>query len=175
MVSSAVDVSESGVAVQDSRVPAEGAVVIGPLSGATRAKLERASPGELSQISESPPMLLVEAAGNPRSLVSRLNEVIGDEGYVAPVLADPDGNRLFPTGHLQVRFADPVSDDRLSTFAERHGVELAGRNRWAPQQVEFAVRPHDQRFLPDLAASMAGEPGVVAAWPAAKAAFRRTK
>ena len=157
-----------------ARTPVEGAVVIGRLSTATRARLERAA-GAVAQVGEQPPMVLVDGAGSPRALCARLNELVGAEGYAAPVLADSDGNRLFPTGQIQVRFGQPVDEERLAALAARHGVELAERNRWAPQQVAFRVRAEDDRFLPDLAAAIGAEPGVEAAWPAAKAGFRRER
>ena len=45
---------------------------------------------------------------------------------------------------MQVRFKEPPTDNFLTSFAKRHNVELAQRNKWPPQQVEFAVRSDER-------------------------------
>src|SRR4051812_2424683 len=130
--------------------------------------------GPIAKVSNTPPTLVIEGqSGDPRALCERINQVVGSEGVVAPLLVDDEGNRLFPTGHLQVRFEEPPSDGTLSAFADRHRVELGGRNKWAPPQADFLVGRDDGRFLPDIASAMAQDDGVVDAWPDVQAAFRR--
>jgi hypothetical protein len=160
--------------ISDTRVPAGGVVVIGPLSKGTESRLMRAATGKLAKIPGTPPTHVVESkAGDPRKLWERINKLVGDEGVVAPVLVDDEGNRLLPTGRLQVRFEQPPSDEALAKFAERHRVELSGRNKWAPQQAEFAVRADDVRYLPDVASELKRDKSVAAAWPDVRAAYRR--
>jgi hypothetical protein len=165
---------EVGVTGSWTRNPSGGAVVIGTLSPETMARLTKAAPGPVTKVSEAPPTLVIGGkAEDARRLCERINQVVGAEGVVAPLLADADGNRLFPTGHLQVRFEDEPSDGMLSVFAARHRFELAGRNKWAPRQADFLVRRDDERFLPDIASAMAKGEGVIEAWPVVRAAFRR--
>ena len=157
-----------------TRIPADGTVIIGSLSDATQSRLTEAVSGRLSKISDAPPTLVVESkADDPRALCQRVNQVVGDEAVVAPLLTDEEGNRLFPTGQLQVRFERPPPEDQLKQVAERHKLDLAGRNKWAAQQAVFSIRPEDSRYLPDIAAELTKEEGVAAVWPDVKAAFRR--
>ncbi|MBR1269486.1 hypothetical protein JQ629_18400 [Bradyrhizobium sp. AUGA SZCCT0222] len=164
------------MATENSRVPAGGVVVIGALSKATQDRLEKAADGKLAKVADSPPTHVVETSGSDlRKLSERINKVVGMEGIVAPMLADGEGNRLLPTGTMQVRFKSPPSDDLLADFAERHKIELAQRNKWSPQQAEFAVRTDDVRYFPDVAAELEKDQTVMSAWPDVRAAFRREK
>lgn len=161
---------------QNSRVPAGGVVVIGSLSKATQDRLEKAANGKFAKVADSPLTHMVEISGGDlRKFSERINKVVGTEGVVAPMLADDEGNRLLPTGTMQVRFKSPPSDDLLADFAKRHKVELAQRNKWSPQQAEFAVRTDDLRYFPDVAAELEKDKTVVSAWPDVRAAFRREK
>ena len=160
--------------VNDARTPAGGVVIIGPLSDATQVRLTKAAHGKLRKVSDSPlTQVLEKADGNLRQLSKRINQLVGTEGVVAPMLADPEGNQLFPTGKLQVRFKEPPSEKSLTSFANKHKVEVAQRNKWSPQQVEFAVRTDDMRYFPDVAAELKKDSAVLAAWPDVSTAFRR--
>jgi hypothetical protein len=162
------------VLMASTPTPADGAVIIGPLSKATQRRLKEVAPGRVEKVSEAPPTLVVEGkAEDPRALWERINNAVGPEAVVAPLLVDGEGNRLFPTGRLLVRFEERPTDDRLSAFAERHEVELNQRNKWAERQAEFTVTTKDNRFLPDIAGEMSKDPGVTKAWPEVQAAFRR--
>ena len=159
----------------NSRAPAKDAVVIiGAVSKAVRDKLVKAVHGKIAPLANVADTLVLEAkAEEPRKLFRKLNDIVGDNAVVAPVLVDQDGNRLFPTGRLQVRFKDASDESWLSDFAARHGLDFVKSNRWAPQQAEFAVRPSDSRFLPEIAAAVAGDKAVETAWPDVRAAYRR--
>jgi len=158
-----------------SRLPAkDAAVVIGAVSDAMRSRLAKAAKGTIAPIANVADTLVVTAKpGDPRTLFQKLNDVVGDKAVVAPVLVDEEGQRLFPTGHFQVRFKTPADDELLAAFAERHGLQLTKRNRWAPQQAEFALRPDDARYLPEVTDALQAEPLVDDAWPDVRAAFRR--
>lgn len=162
------------MAIEDSRVPKGGVVIIGSLSGATQERLAKAADGKIEKISGAPFTQVVKKSGNLRKLSERLNEVVGSEGIVAPLFSDAEGNRLFPTGRLQVRFKQPLTDTYLSDFAKRHNVDLAQRNKWSPQQAEFAMRTDDTRYFPDVASELKKDDAVMTAWPDVQAAFRRT-
>jgi hypothetical protein len=159
----------------EGRVPAkDAAVIIGALPESTRSRLEQATGGKVSPLPNVADTYVVQAKPeDPRKLFSRLNDVIGDAALVAPVLVDEEGNRLFPTGRLQVRFNKHPDDKSLSDFAERHRLELTRRNRWSPQQAEFSVRPEDPRFLPEIADEVVSDRTVATAWPDVRAAFRK--
>jgi hypothetical protein len=158
-----------------SRVPAkDAAVIIGALPKTMRSRVEQATGAKVTSLPNVPDTYVVQAKPeDPRKLFNRLNDVVGDAAVVAPVLVDEEGNRLFPTGRLQVRFNKHPDDKSLSDFAERHRLELTKRNRWAPQQAEFAVRPEDSRFLPEIADEVVSDGSVANAWPDVRAAFRK--
>ena len=125
----------------DRRVPAkDAAVIIGALPDAVRTRLEKEAGGKIHPLPDVADTLVVQAKpGDPRKLFNKLNDLIGDNAVVAPVLIDDEGNRLFPTGRLQVRFNKHAGEKLLSEFAKRHHLELTKRNRWSPQQAEFAL------------------------------------
>jgi hypothetical protein len=156
------------------RVPSGGVAVIGAISDETKSRLTKAVRGKLDKVSEAPLTHVLETkSGDLRALSDRINKVVGTEGVVAPLLTDDDGNRLFPTGSLQVRFKDQPSDDQLAGFAKRHKVKLKQRNRWAPRQAEFTIGSDDTRYFLDIAAELEDDDHVVNAWPDVQAAFRR--
>jgi hypothetical protein len=158
-----------------SRVPAkDAAVIIGALPKTMRSRVERTTGAKVTPLPNVADTYVVQAKpDDPRKLFNRLNDVVGDAAVVAPVLVDEDGNRLFPTGRLQVRFNKHPDDKSLSDFAKRHHLELTKRNRWSPQQAEFAVRPEDSRFLPEIADEVGSDGAVATAWPDVRASFRK--
>jgi hypothetical protein len=158
------------------RHPGSGAVVIGPLSKATQSRLSKATPGKLAKIAGAPDTVVVENDGDdPRRLCEKLNEVVGTEGIVAPVLVDEEGNKLLPTGRFQVRFKKTPSGQQLASFAARHNVDLAKQNQWSSSQAEFKLRADDVRYFPDVAEQISADADVAAAWPDVRAAFRKTR
>jgi hypothetical protein len=157
-----------------TRTAAGGVAVIGPLSKATQARLEEGGHGRLTKASDDPPIYVLEtAARDLRALTADINAIIGSEAVVTPLLTDADGNKLLPTGRLQVRFNEPPSSELLERFAKTHKLELAGLNKWAPAQAEFAVRPDDTRYFPELESELQKDTSVKTAWADVKAAFRR--
>jgi hypothetical protein len=164
------------MSTENTRTPSGGVVVIGSLSQATQDRIAKAADGKIEKVSDAPLTHVVEKTGvDLRRFSERINKVVGTEGIVAPMLTDDEGNRLLPTGRMQVRFKEPPTDKFLSSFAKRHKVEVAQRNKWSPQQVEFAVRSDDTRYFPDVAAELKEDGKVMTAWPDVQAAFRREK
>lgn len=162
------------MSIEDSRFPKGGVVVIGSLSGATQERLAQATDGNVRQVPGAPLTHIVEKPGTDlRKLSQRINGVVGSEGIVAPIFTDAEGNSLLPTGSLQVRFKQAVTDSSLDEFATRHNVKLAQRNKWSPQQAEFTVRTDDTRYFPDIATELKTDKEVAAAWPDVQATFRR--
>ena len=143
----------------DSRLPAKDSVlVIGPLSDATRSDIVRAAEAEVAPLPGVDDAFVVKAKpGNPRALFQKVNEVVGDKLLVAPV-----------------RFKTPPTDQELADFAKRLQVGAPKRNKWSPQQVAFAVRSDDARFLPEITEQMGAQSSVQAAWADVRAQFRRT-
>jgi hypothetical protein len=159
----------------ESRVPAKGsAVVIGALSEAMRSRLAEAAQGSVTPLPDVADTHVVTAKlKDPRKLVDALNEVVGSEAVVVPVLTDKEGHVLLPTGHLQVRFKHAPDESVLSTMAKRHGLDFLQRNKWAPLQAEFAIRPDDSRYLPEITSAIEQDAGVERAWPDVRTSFKR--
>ncbi|MET4209154.1 hypothetical protein [Bradyrhizobium sp. LA2.1] len=157
-----------------SRTPSGGIVIIGSLSPETQEQLAKVADCKIATVSGAPQTHVLETTGvDLRRLSERVNKVVGTEGVVAPILADDEGNRLLPTGRMQVRFKEAPTDKVLQTFAKKHKVAPGQRNKWSPQQAEFAVRTDDTRYFPDVAAEMEKDSKVATAWPDVRAAFRR--
>lgn len=152
----------------------DAAVVIGPLSAAMRSRIARALGASVAPVPGAKDAFVIESApGEPRELFRKINDLVGSKALVAPVLADQDGKRLFPTGELQVRFHDVPSDDAIAAFVKRHSLGQAKRNKWAPKQVAFALRRDDRRFLPEITERIGADRTVDKAWPDVRARYRR--
>ena len=95
------------------------------------------------------------------------------EAVVAPVLVDPHGNSLYPTGTIRIRFVEPPSDEELDALAREHRLTHVLRNRYQPAQV--SCRPDDptSRYLPDVVDKVGTWPGAKAAWAETRALYER--
>ena len=121
--------------IENSRTPSGGVVVIGSLSQATRERLVKAADGKIAKISDAPLTHVVEKTGvNLRKFSERINKVVGTEGVVAPMLADEEGNRLLPTGRMQVRFKEPPTDNFLTSFASGITLNLPNATSGPPSR-----------------------------------------
>jgi len=156
------------------RKPTSGVVIIGALSAKTRRKVERELSAKLESANGVKDVLVADGrTGDPKTLVTTINSIVGSEALVAPVFSDDEGHKLLPTGHFQVRFKESPDDQELAKFGATHGIALIRRNKWSNRQAEFAVSPNDSRFLPDIAEDLSADTAVDAAWPDMWAAFQR--
>lgn len=93
--------------------------------------------------------------------------------WAAPVLRDADGNELWPTGALIVRFRRRPSDKQLDAFAAEEGLVVGARNEFVPEQASFRPRHPRAEYLPDLVARVARRGEVAAAWAGTASRYRR--
>jgi hypothetical protein len=156
------------------RTAVPGAVVIGRLSKETLSRIAAAT-GATPKRDESEPgvMILEKVAGKARAAWEKVNDIVGKEGVVVPILEDDEGHRLLPTGRIEVRFKTPPAPKALEDFARRHGLKLAGQGRWNNAQASFALKPEDGRFLMEIVAALDADPETEAAWPDTRSAYRR--
>ena len=109
----------------------------------------------------------------PRTAWERVRALIGEDIPVNPVLVDDDGNLHYPTGTIQVRFAQAPSDEELERFARQHRLRLIARNRYQPAQSSFERVDAETSYLPDRVQEVKESAGVEAAWEEAQAHYRR--
>lgn len=109
----------------------------------------------------------------PREAWRRLQDLIGEEARVDPVLVDEEGHHHFPTGTIQVRFLESPSDEDLESFARTHHLRLIARNKYEPAQSSFERTDPGEAFLPDRVREVAASPEVETAWEEARAHYRR--
>jgi len=149
-------------------------IVIGPLSDPARSRLATQMGARIAPLRGAPADINVVTVkpGHPQSLHEKVRRIAGNKVVVAPVLVE-DGERLFPTGQIHVRFKSPPSDGQLTQFARRFRLRNATRNKWSPYQASFSVRSGETRFLPEIAASITIDEGVADAWLDTRAGFRR--
>jgi hypothetical protein len=94
--------------------------------------------------------------------------------WAAPVLRDADGNELWPTGALIVRFRRRPSDKQLDAVAAEERLVIEARNEFVPEQASFRPRQPRAEYLPDLVARIARRGDVAAAWAGTASHYRRT-
>lgn len=165
------------MASSGARAPAkDAAIVLGRVSKTTQSRLAEAAGGTAAPMPDVPGAVLVTAKGrSARKLFGALNRVVGDAAVVVPVLVDRAGNRLYPTGTVQVRFKEAPQAGPIAAFAKRHGLGRGRRNPWASDQVAFALRRDDTRFLPDIVKQVGATPDVAQAWADTRTHYRRAK
>ncbi|HSD66556.1 MAG TPA: hypothetical protein VLF95_07635 [Vicinamibacteria bacterium] len=97
-----------------------------------------------------------------------------DAKWAAPVLRDADGNELWPTGALVVRFRTRPSAKQLDGFAAEERLVIEARNELVPEQASFRPRQPRAEYLPDLVAQVGRRDDVAAAWAGTASRYRRT-
>jgi hypothetical protein len=93
--------------------------------------------------------------------------------WAAPVLVDEQGEELFPTGEVSVRFRETPSEAALAAFARRHGLVLRRRNEFVPSQAVFVPANPRQTYLPAVRERVVAAPDVTEAWANTVSRYRR--
>ncbi len=109
---------------------------------------------------------------DPRQTSRKLQERLGADVFVAPVLVDDRGGAAYPTGRIQVRFDKPPSDQRCLAFAESHELKFLSRNKYQSAQCLF--KPLDvSAYLPDVVEDLASAEGVRRVWEVTEGQYTR--
>jgi hypothetical protein len=133
------------------------------LKSRAHAQEARVSVEPLESRSDS---VLVRIKGGPRGPRrgwERVRELAGEHTPVHPVLTDEDGNELYPTGIVQVRFHQPPADEELERFARTNGLRVVERNRYQRSQVKLEPLSA-AAYLPDVVAELECADDVRTAW-----------
>lgn len=122
-------------------------------------------------------LYLVRPATRPASAREAWADVLRkcpEAEWACPVLKDADGNEMYPTGSIAVRFRDRPAAEALRKFAAASALKVEERNEFVPRQVSFRpLRPRDA-YLPGLVSEIADRPEVEAAWASTLGAYRRS-
>lgn len=124
----------------------------------------------------SGPLFLVRLGKRPkdaRTAWSHVLEKCPTAEWACPVLKDVDGNELYPTGSIVVRFREPPSADSLRKFAAASVLVLEERNEFVPRQVSFRPRRPREAYLPGLVATIAERPDVEGVWASTLGQYKR--
>jgi hypothetical protein len=149
-------------------------VVIGKISEKTAARIADETGASPAKDANVPNVTVLEAAkGKTQQIWKQVNDIVGGEAVVVPILEDIEGRRLLPTGRIEVRFKEPPDLTRLNAFAKRHELKLIGPNRWNGQQATFALEPKDSRFLLEITKALESDGEAETAWPDNRSAFQR--
>jgi hypothetical protein len=105
-----------------------------------------------------------DAGQDPKAAWERLQEALGSDIEADPALVDEEGNPLYPTGLINVRFAQAPTDQELERFSSDHDLKVQGRNKFVPSQVTFAPAKPSASFLPDRIKHLQSSPKVKSAW-----------
>jgi hypothetical protein len=152
------------------------------VNGADLGELKRRVRGKrnlrFELIDGDPQLVVVQASTrtpSPKRAWEQVSQALHADAMVAPVLTDADGNAMYPTGAIQVRFRTNPTDFQLDDFAHRHRLRIDGRNRYKPEQVVFSIAASPaETYLPDLIADLSDAPDVLRVWPVTKSKFLRT-
>ena len=100
----------------------------------------------------------------PKEAWERVQDALGSDIVADPAFIDQEGNALYPTGLITIRFAHEPTEADLERFAREHDLEVYSRNKFVPSQVTFAPAKPTASFLPDLVAQVKSAPEVKSAW-----------
>jgi hypothetical protein len=157
------------------RSAAPGAVVIGRISEKTASRIaDETGAAPVRDLNEPDTIILEESGGKTPQMWRQVNNIVGGEAVVVPILQDTEGRKLLPTGQIEVRFKEAPDTARLNAFAKRHALKLIGPNRWNPQQASFAIEPKDERFLLKITEALEADAEAETAWPDTRSAYQRS-
>jgi len=163
------------VSIQLPTAGADAVVVAFGADEAATARTRLAALGRVEEIAEGVVALRLKAAADePRTVWRDILAHCPESKWAAPVLRDADGNELWPTGALIVRFRRRPSDKQLDAFAAEEGLVVGARNEFVPEQASFRPRQPRAEYLPDLVARVARRAEVAAAWAGTASRYRRT-
>jgi hypothetical protein len=154
---------------------ADAVVVALGTEGTPAAQSQLTALGRVEQVTRGIVALRLETpAEDPRAAWRDTLARCPEAKWAAPVLRDADGNELWPTGALVVRFRSRPSDKQLDAFAAEERLVIEARNEFVPEQASFRPRQPRTEYLPDLVGRIARRGGVAAAWAGTASHYRRT-
>ncbi len=152
-------------------------VSVGPDKKEKESATQRlAQLGEVEELKGGRGLLLLRVgsgASSPKLVWRRAAQLLGGAGRAMPVLLDETGAPMYPTGEVTVRFKRSLSDKELRVFARAHGLNLARRNEFVPEQAVFQPAQQAEPYLPDLIKEVARSGEAKRAWANTLAQFTR--
>jgi hypothetical protein len=109
----------------------------------------------------------------PRCAWQAIQDAVGENNEVHPVLLDSEGDLHYPTGRINVRFSRAPNDAEVENFARVHNLETRSRNKFVPTQFVFEPRESSKRYLPDVLKTIRSEELVNAAWADTLSEYKR--
>lgn len=120
--------------------------------------------------------LVIQFGSESKEAKSRWRKVqdqLGGDAVVSPVMEDSGGEAHYPTGEITVRFAAAPDEAAVGRLIDAFDLEVAGRNRWVPSQITFRRRHPRGAYLPELIEAIAAATGVRAAWAGTESKLER--
>jgi hypothetical protein len=130
---------------------------------------------EITQLTMGLLLLHVDARHRTaRKSWETLRETLEAPGDLFPVLLNDNGEILCPTGLIQARFHESLSDKELESFAKEHNLRLVERNRFQPAQASFEMQDPATTYLPEVVDEVNKPSTVRVAWAETMAHYRRS-
>jgi hypothetical protein len=111
--------------------------------------------------------------GDAGSAWRQVADIVGGPAVIAPVMTDSDGNRMYPTGVVQVRFAEPPTEHEARRFGQTYGLKLQSVNKWQPRQAAYTVIAEQPTYLPDTIGRVQQDSAVTRVWPETLSLYKR--
>lgn len=134
---------------------------------------------EIEQVVQEPKPVFIVAIqtdhSDPTTLLKAVRKAMPSPTRVERVLSNERGERLIPTGTIQVRFVDEPSDELLESFSASNGLRVLARNRFQAKQVAFAVSDESAADIDADVSRVSACEGVRRAWPEVLSTYRRSE
>lgn len=151
-------------------------VKVDPTTDRQALESRAAAIGTLEPVPGHDDMLLLhvhDAVARARTAWDHVQDAIGREFTVMPVILDERGIPSYPTGRVGVRFKQAPEPADVERFAEQLNLRLVGMNKYVAAQAVFEPNDHTD-YLPDVVDVAASDERVDKVWPEALSAYKRS-
>lgn len=128
--------------------------------GELRRRVEKL--GVVEEVPAHPDLLVLHlahvSATDAKDAWRAVQDQLGRQVEVNPIVVDEDGQSKYALGSIVVRFPNPPSDEELAAWASEHDLIIRERNKYVPQQVSFGLAHAHRQFLPEVVQSLLKSP-----------------
>ena len=120
--------------------------------------------GDIETLPNHPGLLVLKLkatiADDIKNTWQHLQEQLGDDIDIYPVIVDERGMKKYALGSIVVRFDESMSDEQIQNWAQEHQLVMIKRNEYVPEQVSFRLHKSSGQFLPEVLKTFSNKTGI---------------
>jgi len=118
-------------------------------------------------------VVLSDCEPDAEQALAQVREYLKGIGRAEPVSRDDWGSAVLPTGMIQIRFYEALSNEAIEDFSKQTGLRVLKRNEFQPKQVAFLPEDADHADLTEAIGIAEKLPEVRRAWVEVLSRYRR--